>query len=161
MGGMRIDAIAEASAVDDPETPDITMLPTTEACASPARKCPTKRAREIDKLLADAARGHDRAGENEIGHRQKREGIELAEHLLREERHDDFGQHRHADEADQRNGNEDRDAQQHHAEQGREQKRDHGVVTSGGSSSGSGAGSSPASRRMTTNRRYTLPRIIP
>jgi hypothetical protein len=36
--GMSIDAIAEASAVDEPETPDITMLPTTEACASPARR---------------------------------------------------------------------------------------------------------------------------
>ena len=31
----------------------------------------------------------------------KREGIELAEHLLRKERHDDIGQHRHADKADQ------------------------------------------------------------
>ena len=127
----------------------------------PSPKMPDQRAREIDKLLADAPRGHDRAGENEIGHRQQREGIELAEHLLSEQRHDDSGQHRHADEADQRNGNEDRDAQQHHAEEGREQKRDHSGVTSGGSSSGSGAGSSPASRRMTTSKRYTLPRIIP
>ena len=114
---------------------------------------PHQCAREIDQLLADAASGHDRAGENEIGHGQQREGIELAEHLLREQRHDDAGQHRHADKADQRNGDQDRDADEHHAEQRREHKGDHGVVTSGGNSSGSGGGSSPASRRMTTNRR--------
>ena len=76
----------------------------------PGAKMADQRAREIDQLLADAARRHDRAGENEIGHRQQREGIELAEHLLREQRHDDVGQQRHADEADQRNGEQDRDA---------------------------------------------------
>jgi hypothetical protein len=67
----------------------------------PCAKMPHQRTREVNELLADAARSHDRAGKNEIGHRQKREGIELAEHLLRKERHDDIGQHRHADKANQ------------------------------------------------------------
>ena len=56
MGGIRIDAIAEASAVDDPDTPDIIMLPTTEACASPARKWPTNaRAKSTSCLLMPPA----------------------------------------------------------------------------------------------------------
>ena len=38
---MTIAAIADASAVDDPEMPANTMLATTDACASPARQWPT------------------------------------------------------------------------------------------------------------------------
>jgi hypothetical protein len=57
----------------------------------PGPQVTDQRAREVDKLFADASRGHDRAGKNEIGHRQERERIELGKHFLREERHDDFG----------------------------------------------------------------------
>src|SRR5262249_15982846 len=115
----------------------------------------------IDKLLADASRRHDRTGEYEIRHRQQREGIKLAKHLLGKQRHDDVGQQGHADEADERNGNEDWNAQQHDAEQSREQKRYHGVATSGASSSPAGVGSWPPRRLTTTNARYMLPRIMP
>jgi hypothetical protein len=38
MVGMTMAAIAEASAVDDPEMPAKTMLATTEAWARPARR---------------------------------------------------------------------------------------------------------------------------
>ena len=48
--------MAEASAVDEPDTPDSTMLATTEACASPARKCPTSaRAKSTNCLLMPPA----------------------------------------------------------------------------------------------------------
>ena len=127
----------------------------------PGAEMADQRAREIDELPADAARRHDRAGKDEVGHRQQREGVELREHFLREQRHHHVAQHRHADEADQRDRQQDRDADQHHAEQRREQEGDHGAATSGGSSSGSGGGNSPVRRRTTTNSRYTLPRIIP
>ena len=102
-----------------------------------------QRAREIDQLLADAAGRHDRSGQDEIGHRQQREGIELPEHLLREQRHHELGQHRDPDEADQGDAKQDRNPDQHRPEKKRQQEGDHGAVGSGG---GSGGGS-PAMRR--------------
>ncbi len=77
-----------------------------------------QRAREIDQLPADPARRHDRSGEDEIGHRQQREGIELGEHLLRKQRHHEFGQHRDPDEADQRDAQQDRNPDQHRSRAG-------------------------------------------
>ena len=50
-----------------------------------------QRARKVNELPADSTGRHDRSGQNEIGHCQQREGIELREHLLCEERHHDFG----------------------------------------------------------------------
>src|SRR5215475_161132 len=127
----------------------------------PCSKVTNQRTRKVDELPADTSGGHDGAGKNEIWHRQQREGIELTEHLLCEERHNNFGQQCHPNEADQCNGYENWDTQQHHAQQGGEQERDHGAVTSGGSSLGSRDGSSPKNLRMTTNKRYALPRTIP
>src|ERR1700752_967128 len=117
-----------------------------------------ERAGEIDKLLADAACRHDRAGEDEVGHCEQRERVELPEHLLGEERHHELRQDRDADEADQRNAEQDRDADKHRPEQERQQEGDHIAASSGGGSAGGG---SPATRRNTTNSRYTLPMIIP
>ena len=110
MVGMRIEPIADASAVEEPETPDDHHAGDDRGMREAGAEMADQRAREIDQLLADAARRHDRAGEDEIGHRQQREGIELAEHLLREQRHHELGQQCDADEADQRDAQQDRDA---------------------------------------------------
>ncbi len=113
-----------------------------------------QRARKIDQLLADSAGRHDRPGQDEIRHRQERKGIELPEHLLREQRHHELWQQRDPDEADQGDAKQDRDPDHHRREKKRKEEGDHGAVDSGG-------GGSPAMRRRTTKSRYTLPITIP
>src|SRR5688572_10415343 len=86
---------------------------------------PDQHAREIDELLAHAARGHERAGEDEERQREQRVGIELSETFLREHRHHHAGLGRDADEANERDAEQDRDAEQHRREQEAEHYPDH------------------------------------
>ncbi len=91
----------------------------------PCAQITDQHAREIDQLLAHAARGHQYAGENEERQREQRIGVELREGLLREQRQHDAGLRRDADEADESNAQQDRDADQHHAEQQAKHQPDH------------------------------------
>ena len=58
------------------------MPTTTLTCASPPRRCPTIAIASLTSRSADAAAGHDVAGEEEERQRQQREGVDAVEHLL-------------------------------------------------------------------------------
>ena len=117
--------MAEASAVEEPDTPERIIEQTTEACARPGAQVADQHAREIDQLLAHAAGGHQRSGEDEERQREQRVGIELREALLREHRHHHAGLGGDSDEADERDAQQDRDADQHRRQQQPEHHPDH------------------------------------
>ena len=110
---------------------------------------------ELDQRAAQAPVAHQRAGEDEVGHRQQAEVVEDGEHPLHEQRRREVGQDEDAGEPDAADGEDDRDAGEHRHEQRREQRDER----HGGASVA--ASRAPASRRTAVSAMYAPPSRMP
>ena len=124
IAGTMVLAIAAASAVDEPETPPISVLVSTLTCPSPPRKWPTSVRRERDQLLGDAADIHHAGRQHEERDREQ-QVVERIGHALRhgQQRELALRQERHEGAEHQRV--DDRHAEQHQADRHDDQRPDH------------------------------------